>query len=990
MPKMPTKENLSAPGSLRTGRQYISASEVDFSAVGAGMKAAGRGIASAGASLDATDEKKKNERDALELIQAEAKQRQSLFETERQFDNDGDYATQDQRYTPLAINATKEAASGISDPRKREMWLARAHTDVLQGRERIIKRSDAFAKQDNVVKLDTTLDGLKSTYTDANTSDENRVRIASQIKDSIELAKRAGIVNPAHAAKLEEQYLKGSVMAEAERRVMDDPEGLRRELLGKDVPLVDDQTNPELRAKPIGSDAGPTGPVSMVDYARGKGRAQAPRATGQMPNKQALLEAQIEVESGGKADAVSESGAIGLLQVKPDTARDIAKKLGDTVVLDMSDAELKEHLKDKKVSRRYGGAYMDQLTERYNGDTEAALLAYKGGPSVADKWLKAGRDDKVLSKVDAEYAKKVLSKAGYSGQDAATPVAAGREEGGRFVADGLNIVDRIDPNAEYGRGATERKQQFTGIVMHHTSDNHGGEQAVKYGQSVDPERGGAFGYHFYIDRDGTILQGAPMDRRTNHVKDPTSDRRKDRTGISNENAIGISLVGKGGDETPQQLAAAKQLALSLRETYGIDPGRIVGHGDLQNDRESTEGQAALKAIRGEIRTDEYGAPGAKGRYAMLTPLERADLLSKTERSMRTRMEGQREQLKQSLDDDVESIRKTGQPGTVDLDTAKRVLEPNQVNRYFLQRQEAELEYKTLNDLPTLSNAQLQSRLDEVAPPAGAPLFEMRQKIFDKAAKQVEELRELRTVDPARSVETLPEVRQAATAVNANPEDPEAVQNLAKARIDAQRRVGVPDTRWSPITKAEARQLMAPVKGLEGKALTEAMMGVTSKIETMYGPYARAAGIAAIEHIVHNKELAEELERKLTRATKGLPETAAAARRIEFFNESAQASRAFGPGLDEGVGASRYGPAGASGAKASFANPDMDDPEVSGSAETRSPFQNFTGPRPTEEHIKALIGNPATASDFNRRYGAGQAEIILATPIEQLFPPAASR
>jgi hypothetical protein len=373
-----------------------------------------------------------------------------------------------------------------------------------------------------------------------------------------------------------------------------------------------------------------------------------------------------------------------------------------------------------------------------------------------------------------------------------------------------------------------------------------------------------------------------------------------------------------------------------------------------------------------------------GRYAMLSPLERADFINKSERSMRTRLEGQREQLKQSLDDNVESIRRTGVESPVDLDTAGRVLEPNQVNRYFLNRQEARMEYDALNDLDSLPEGQLQARLSQIAPKPGEPLFEVKAKVFDKAERRARDLRDWRDTDPARAVEMLPEVKEAATAVNANPEDPAAIQNLARVRIESQRKVGIPEEQWSPITKAEARVMMAPVKGLEGKDLTEAMLGVTAKLEQQYGPYARAAGIAAVEQVVHNKDLAQSIESNLNRVFNGLPPTSAGQRRVEFFAESAQAERAFGGPSIAGEPDLIYGRGNGRG-QTSFANPTLGE-EIPGSAATRDPLHNFTGARPSEAAVKALIGNPATASDFNARFGAGSAEIILATPIEDLFPP----
>jgi len=157
---------------------------------------------------------------------------------------------------------------------------------------------------------------------------------------------------------------------------------------------------------------------------------------------------------------------------------------------------------------------------------------------------------------------------------------------------GLNIEDRSDPTWSYGKDATAKAEPFKGIVYHHTaSDSLNNE--VAYGKTHDAVRGGSFGYHYYIDRDGKIVQGAPLNKRTNHIK-PGS-----KTGLSNKNAMGIALVGAKDGATPEQLAAARRLGTTVAVGSGIDPSNIYGHGELQSDRMATEGVAAAKQLRND-------------------------------------------------------------------------------------------------------------------------------------------------------------------------------------------------------------------------------------------------------------------------------------------------------------------------------------------------------------------------------------------------------
>lgn len=173
---------------------------------------------------------------------------------------------------------------------------------------------------------------------------------------------------------------------------------------------------------------------------------------------------------------------------------------------------------------------------------------------------------------------------------------------------GLNIEDQSDPNFGYGESATANKQPFKGIIFHHTSSDSL-QNEVNYGKTKDAKRGGAFGYHYYVGQDGKVVQGAPLDKRTNHIK-PGSE-----TGLSNKNSMGISLVGAKDGATPKQLAAAKLLGESVMASNSIDSKNIYGHGELQKDRMAHEGVAAADQLRKanpKIPTGT-GAPDAKAK-----------------------------------------------------------------------------------------------------------------------------------------------------------------------------------------------------------------------------------------------------------------------------------------------------------------------------------------------------------------------------------------
>jgi soluble lytic murein transglycosylase len=96
----------------------------------------------------------------------------------------------------------------------------------------------------------------------------------------------------------------------------------------------------------------------------------------------ALLAAVVYVESRFDPNAESAAGAIGLMQLLPETAEGIALRTGGTafVVAD---------LRDPEINVRYGSWYLDHLLERY-GDARLALAAYHAGQGNVDEWRRAG------------------------------------------------------------------------------------------------------------------------------------------------------------------------------------------------------------------------------------------------------------------------------------------------------------------------------------------------------------------------------------------------------------------------------------------------------------------------------------------------------------------------------------------------------------------------------------------------------------------------
>lgn len=120
----------------------------------------------------------------------------------------------------------------------------------------------------------------------------------------------------------------------------------------------------------------------------------------------ALIAAVIYQESRFRPRE-SSAGALGLMQLLPDTAHFIAGKTGGSRFTT-------EDLATPQVNIAYGAWYLRYLLDQFDGDEVTALAAYNGGIGNVQKWL-AEKNETVLTDPDdipfsetREYVKNVL------------------------------------------------------------------------------------------------------------------------------------------------------------------------------------------------------------------------------------------------------------------------------------------------------------------------------------------------------------------------------------------------------------------------------------------------------------------------------------------------------------------------------------------------------------------------------------------------------
>ncbi len=93
-----------------------------------------------------------------------------------------------------------------------------------------------------------------------------------------------------------------------------------------------------------------------------------------------LVFALIKAESNFQPEAVSKSGAVGLMQLMPDTAAWIAGKTN----LEYDKAMLSQ----PQCNIQMGTWYLSYLLEEFNGDIALAIVSYNAGYGRVKEWLK--------------------------------------------------------------------------------------------------------------------------------------------------------------------------------------------------------------------------------------------------------------------------------------------------------------------------------------------------------------------------------------------------------------------------------------------------------------------------------------------------------------------------------------------------------------------------------------------------------------------------
>lgn len=115
-----------------------------------------------------------------------------------------------------------------------------------------------------------------------------------------------------------------------------------------------------------------------------------------------LLASMVTAESAGNPRAVSNKGALGLMQVMPGTARSLGVR------------DPRALLNDRSLALSTGAAYLKQLQRQFGNNVPLVVAAYNAGPGAVVKYKGIPRYRETQGYVGKVMSKYVASRGGYA------------------------------------------------------------------------------------------------------------------------------------------------------------------------------------------------------------------------------------------------------------------------------------------------------------------------------------------------------------------------------------------------------------------------------------------------------------------------------------------------------------------------------------------------------------------------------------------------
>lgn len=187
----------------------------------------------------------------------------------------------------------------------------------------------------------------------------------------------------------------------------------------------------------------------------------------------------------------------------------------------------------------------------------------------------------------------------------------------------MDLIPVIDSGLSWDEEKLEALDEVKKIIIHHTAGS-GGESVEDIHAYHQRQGWAGIGYHYFIDRNGTVYRGRPDWAKGAHAYGYNSD------------SIGVCLAGNFSDTVPflGQLRSLIYLTADLCARSWIDVDAVFGHGYIQGGEHDTACpgtnlMAVMPLIRDRVaeilRSEEFERLSAVSAVSEIAAIAAADL-----------------------------------------------------------------------------------------------------------------------------------------------------------------------------------------------------------------------------------------------------------------------------------------------------------------------------------------------------------------------------
>ena len=235
----------------------------------------------------------------------------------------------------------------------------------------------------------------------------------------------------------------------------------------------------------------------------------------------------------------------------------------------ITESQLKRIVKshnDKKLNE--GGEFLSLIYDFVDKKIKKLIDLFKDNKIDKDEFkseLESADNKEELEKIDKEYSK--FKKELESSSD---------EE----KHDG-NIID-ISSSSNY-KNKNKKLTSNKYFILHHSA---GGKTAQDVMNILNRRN---LGVQWIIDKEGIIYQTLPRGSKGAHVKGGMGP-----SDLNNSNSQGVEIVANDDNDVNKKQCVA---ALKLVKMLGYSQNQLYGHGEVQSNKQPTEGQKCKKYIK---------------------------------------------------------------------------------------------------------------------------------------------------------------------------------------------------------------------------------------------------------------------------------------------------------------------------------------------------------------------------------------------------------